>query len=706
MSQNRPNLRAVALLICAVSLFLPATSMAATVAFGSYTREAYAAEAAQRAAQALGIETRLVAVTVNGTDYLRVLGPHALTEAEARSLLDQARTQGFESAWYLTEEDAQATDTRSTAEAGLSAADTTIAAHEPSPQPVEVSPEPAAEIGAAPATGSLSTATAASAAAIPQATSASDPYGTAPDILLLTTGLTPGEAIVVPRFEESEINFKLDGRLDEAVWARTPGYDDMRVLEPDTLEVPRHRTVMRYFFTSRGLYVSMFAEQPPETLMERLSSRDNYFSRDSMSVTLDTSGSGVYGYWFSVSLGDSLADGKIAPERQYSREWDGPWDGRTASTEIGWSGEMFLPWSIMAMPATSGERHIGLYASRQIGYIDERFGHPHLPPTGARFMSALQPMALGDVSPKRQLDLYPYASGTHDVAADESEGKVGIDVFWRPSTNLQMSATVNPDFGAVESDDVVINLTSTETYFPEKRLFFLEGNEVFETTPRSRPFSSGGRSAGSRQTVRLFNPEPTQVVNTRRIGGAPDVIVPDDVEVPGYELSQPTDLMGALKATGQIGGLRYGAMGAVEDDIEVRGYDAGGEEVMVDTVGRDFGVGRLLYEQVGQGRKSIGYIGTYVKNQSYDAIVHGVDAHYLNRTGKLQADLQLLASDVDQVHGYGALLDIKYTQRQGMTHMLRLDAQDDKLEINDLGFLRRNDNYGGNYSFFSPSPRA
>ena len=76
-----------------------------------------------------------------------------------------------------------------------------------------------------------------------------------------------------------------------------------------------------------------------------------------------------------------------------------------------------------------------------------------------------------------------------------------------------------------------------------------------------------------------------------------------------------------------------------------------------------------------------------------------MDAHYLNQSGKLQSDLQLLASDVGGSKGYGALLDFRYTQRQGMIHSLQLDAQDDKLDINDLGFLRRNDNYGGNYNF-------
>ncbi len=692
MSSPQNRFRQAVFLISAACLFAPLAAAADTVAFGSFNRPANAAALADRVAEALGVETRLVPATVGNVHYQRVLGPAGLSTGEARELLARARNGGFETAWLFSEPGPVAAE----------AAPAPPAGKPPPPAPSF----PAAGQGERPPEAYPPAAAVAADAASPAAEPAGEPLpagaepGSAPQSLLLTAaGQEEQSAIRVPRFREREIRFVLDGKLDEPVWKQVPGYDGMRVLVPDTLEIPRHRTLMRYFYTEKGLYIGMEAEQPRDTLMERLSSRDDFLSRDSVAVTLDTSGEGIYGYWFSVALGDSLSDGKIAPERQYSREWDGAWDGRTSVTEDGWSAEMFLPWAMMAMPGTSDERRIGLYASRQVGYLDERFGFPALPETGARFMSALHPMTFEDVQPRRQLDFYPYLSGTQDLAAKNFEGKVGVDIFWRPSTNLQMSATVNPDFGAVESDDVVINLTATETFFPEKRLFFLEGNEIFSTTPRSRPFRAGSRTTSSRRTTQLFIPEPTQIVNTRRIGGAPVVDIPDGVSVAPVELVKPSDLLGALKATGQIGGLRYGAMGAIEDDMTLPGEDEDGNRVPVQTVGRDFGVARVLYESVGAGRRSIGYIGTYMKNQFYDAIVHGVDAHYLNTTGKLQLDLQLMASDVDSVTGYGAMLDARYTQRQGIVHQLRLDAQDDKLDINDMGFLRRNDNYGGNYSF-------
>jgi hypothetical protein len=670
---------AAAVFLTLAVLALPV--QASTVVFGSYLNADYAADKAQQMAGLLGIDTRLLAAEVNGQRYLRILGPDGLSTTQARDLLNRAHASGISGAWIVATS----------------------------------APNPAASLTAEPLTAEppllsilLPISTAPSATAVPvvneplpQPAAFQSEQSEQPAVgqsLQLATSLEPGASIHVPKFDEDQIDFRLDGELNEAVWQQIPGYDEMRVLEPDTLEVPRHRTIVRYFYTSKALYVSMYAEQPPETIIERLSSRDDYFLRDGMSITLDTSGDGIYGYWFSVSLGGSLADGKIAPERQYSGQWDGPWDAATARNEHGWTAEMVLPWSMMAMPSNDGVREIGLYVSRLVGHVDERFGFPALPSTGARFMSALQPLEFEEVTPRRQLDFYPYVSGSYDAASKDSKAKVGADMFWRPSTNLQMSATLNPDFGAVETDDVVVNLTATETFFPEKRLFFLEGNEIFATTPRSVPRSLGGRTTGTRRTTQLFNSTPVQVVNTRRIGGGADTSIPPGVIVPGYELSKPIGLLGALKGTGQVGGIRYGAMAAFEDDIELQGTTEDGEEISVQAEGRDYGVVRLLYQSIGLGRKSIGYIGTHVIKPTYDATVHGIDGHYLSSSGKLQLDAQLLASDVDSVKGYGALLDMNYTQRRGLVHAVQLDAQDDTVDINDLGFLRRNDNYGGTYS--------
>ena len=502
----------------------------------------------------------------------------------------------------------------------------------------------------------------------------------------------PSMHIEVPYFTHQEAAVVVDGRLDEAIWAKLPSYDGMKVISPDTMAEPAYPTLMRYFYTDQGLYVGAKLVQPPETLVARLSGRDQFINRDGFGITLDTSGDGHYGYWFAVNLGGSVMDGKVAPERRYTNQWDGPWRRGTAELDDGWSLEMFLPWSMMAMPKSEGARRMGFWTNRKVAHLDERWSSPPRPFTVARFMSDLGEMRFGEVQPRRQLDLFPHVSATYDGIKADAEYRVGLDLFWRPSSNLQVTATANPDFGAVESDDVVVNLTAFETFFPEKRLFFLEGQEVFETTPRSRVARRGGAgSSGARRSPSTFYPTPTTLVNTRRIGGPPRIDLPDDVTAAGAELGRPTDLLGAAKVTGQRGGWRYGLLTAFEDDVRRRA-ERNGQPIRLEQDGRQFGVARLLHEASGEGRFSVGYLGTLTRYEEDEAVVHGLDAHLLSRTGKITWDGQFMASNVAGQRGYGGFMDLNYTPNREWRHRLSMDYADKQLDISDLGFLRRNDN--------------
>ncbi len=529
------------------------------------------------------------------------------------------------------------------------------------------------------------------------------PIASAVPIPKITTERGSTLLIDVPKLAARDVTITMDGHLDEPIWSAIPAYDDMLTINPDTLANPSYRTLARYFYTEDGMYVGAKLEQPAESLVARLSSRDKFINRDSFGIYLDTSGDGLYGYFFIVHLGGAVMDGKIAPERQYSMEWDGPWNRATAELPDGWSVEMFLPWSMMALPQVDGLRNIGFHADRSVAHLNERWGVPPLAFSSARFMSALGSMTFDDVDPGRQFDLYPYTSYTYDEMTGQDEYRAGLDLFWRPSTNFQVTATANPDFGAVESDDVVINLTAFETFFPEKRLFFVEGNEIFKTTPREKVFSGGSSSSGgARRSVSTYNPTPTTLVNTRRIGGTPDIDVPPGIDVAGVELGRPTELRGAAKVTGQNGGWRYGVLTAFEEDVRRVGEDISGQPVRLEQDGRNFGVARMLYEATGEGRWSAGYIGTIVQHQYDDAIVHGIDAHFLSNNGELTLDTQLMTSEVDGERGRGALVDMRYVPNRQWRHSVQLDFLDDKLDISDLGFIRRNDatgiQYGATYN--------
>lgn len=250
-------------------------------------------------------------------------------------------------------------------------------------------------------------------------------------------GAGNSNAVRLQRFDDEEAAILIDGQLSEPAWDLPPLNDDLRLITPDTLMKAPYDTRLRIFYTERGLYLSVDMDQPEETIIERDTARDNVEeNRDHVSLSLDTSGTGVYGYWMNLALGNNLADGTLLPERQYIREWDGAWYGATARTSKGWSAEAFVPWSQLSMPNSEGVRRIGEYISRKVAHLNELWAWPGLPKSQPRFMSILPKFELTGVDPRQQWSLFPFVSSTFDIVDDAIRYKSGADVFWRPSTNF------------------------------------------------------------------------------------------------------------------------------------------------------------------------------------------------------------------------------------------------------------------------------
>ena len=503
------------------------------------------------------------------------------------------------------------------------------------------------------------------------------------------------------------VAIRIDGSVDEEIWQEIPAFDEMIVTTPD-LRVPADfPTATRFIATEQGLYVSSVMEQPVDQIQMRMSRRDWLSNGDRWGFTLDPGGEGSFAYWFGVALGDSIQDGKVLPERRFSSDWDGPWEYKSILTETGWSVETFFPWSIFSLPEKEGTRQIGFAVNRSVAFKDQRFYWPGHPYSSPQFVTALNTMHVEGIKPRPLLAAIPYISSTTDAARDDDDIRVGVDFSWKPSPAAALTASLFPDFGAVEADDVVLNLTARETFFPEKRLFFLEGNEVFETTPRAssgnalRELTNEDFAVTSRRAFMSdFVSTPISLLNTRRIGGtARQITVPAGSTPRRGEAGIPTDLLGAVKVTGQVKGFSYGVFGVMEDDIEWRGTDVNGNDVTIRDDGRDFGIVRLNYEKSEGDRFAIGYLGTLVDGSLYQAKVHGVDLHYAQQGGQWSSDLQLIRSDVDGESGNGALLNVDYQVSSKIQHHLRLDYFDEDVDINDLGFLQRNNVRGMQYIF-------
>jgi len=483
---------------------------------------------------------------------------------------------------------------------------------------------------------------------------------------------------VAPVYKNGETRIQVDGLLSEAAWDEVDAVSDfVEVYPDDSGREAQLITEVRLIYTDRGLYVGFWCQQERSRQIGRLSARDVGAERDWFRVYVDPGGQGAFGYFMELGLGGSRRDGTVLVERRHNNDWDGPWRGRTQTHDNGWTGEMFLPWNMFSMPKTNGDAHeMGLHLERWVAHSGRKYSWEPIYDRDNKFLSGFSRMKVkvnGASSDK--LTLYPYAAGDHDQLGDSTSGKGGLDLFWNPTRGLKLSATMFPDFGQVESDDLVVNLGAFETFFPEKRSFFLEDRDIFNT--------------------RKYN-----LVHTRRIGASPDSPEVDDGQnVEG--LPGASEIITALKLTGLQGDYRFGVMSAVEEDEDYLVVDDDSGAIMNrgTASGRQFFSGRVMRERtLSSGHyQAIGYLGTLTRRETLerDAMVHAIDGTIRDRDGQWNVNWQALSSFVDEAgeseSGFGAWIDGNYQASREWRHYMELVYFDDKIDINDQGFLWRND---------------
>ncbi|MXZ55101.1 MAG: hypothetical protein F4Z14_02910 [Gammaproteobacteria bacterium] len=484
----------------------------------------------------------------------------------------------------------------------------------------------------------------------------------------------------------NDVAIQFDGNVSETEWQLSSLVRDFRLLNhgPDEMVPASQQTVVRLLYNDYGLYVAFELTQPESSLVKIHSAQDRGSSdRDFVTVALDTSGSGQYGNYFTLYLGGSKGDGVLEPEKLWVSNWDGAWVGRTAETSAGWSAEIFIPWSILSLPKNLNERRLGFFFARKFAQEAEYYGFPALHNDAPRFLSDFAPAIVENLSIKRQLSIFPFISSHMDVVGSSSREHYGVDVFWRPTTHFQITGALQPDFGTVEADDVIINLSAFESFFPDRRLFFVEGREIFLPTLRAYgslvPFHS------------------------RRIGDRPNIPqVDNEVEVDLSRLTSGSELYGALKGTGQIQKFRYGILGAWEKDAIFR---ARSEHDTFDlkSPGRSFGVLRLLYENNVRTRYGVGMLSVVSLDKTRgNAYTHSIDARFQSQSGRLRTESQVLVTEVaHQDAGYAGFTDVRYRQSDTLRHSLAVSYIDPEFDLSRTGFASRGDRLSMQYSLSS-----
>jgi hypothetical protein len=377
-----------------------------------------------------------------------------------------------------------------------------------------------------------------------------------PSILALATTVTPH--LGAARADRAPV---LDGRLDDAVWQRAEASDTFTQKVPDSGKAPSERTIVRVLYDKDNVYVGIDCPQK-EAVVGRLTRRDRNVEADSVEIALDSRSDGKTAFGFAINASGVISDGLHFNDTDYSQDWDENWEGRAARTSTGWSAELRIPLRILRF-GSKPVQSWGFQVRRYVSALQEWDEWAHIPRDVAGVVSHYGRLDnLVGLNPGATFELRPFIAGGvrhHDPQATalargfQGSFSAGLDLKWHISQELTLDATVLPDFGQVEADQVVLNLSTFELYFPEKRQFFLEGNETFNT--------------------------PFQLLYTRRIGHAPYTpalpsggpIVETAVHDPG-----PSTIYGAVKLTGELGyHLSIGELFALtgKQTVEVQPFD-------------------------------------------------------------------------------------------------------------------------------------
>ena len=372
-------------------------------------------------------------------------------------------------------------------------------------------------------------------------------------------GSNPGPLRAIRTTEHIE----LDGKLDEPIWASAPvasGFTETWPVYGNPSILP---TEVKILYDDHFLYVGArmrhITGQGP--VIRRIHRRDQDSPSDWFTVYIDSLHDHRTAFSFGVNAANVQADSVYFGDTNSDRSWDGVWESEVSVDADGWTAEIKIPLSLLRIKLRGpgdGPQIWGINFSRNDQGTIRQSSSWQVPPRGENAFVSRFPELMGieGIRPQLRREFIPYLSAQRKFETAQSfddrkfEARAGLDAHWGLSTQSQVDLTVRPDFGQVEVDQAVLNLSTVETFFPEKRAFFLEGSEIFRTT--------GG-----------------QLFYSRRIGKAAPIGALGSGEI---LVEQPlvTDITAAAKYTAKIDSLNLGILGASVEPTRTTFLDTNG----------------------------------------------------------------------------------------------------------------------------------
>lgn len=405
----------------------------------------------------------------------------------------------------------------------------------------------------------------------------------------------------------------IDGILDESLYS-TKANGPFIQYEPNNGVLGSEETKFWVGYDDNALYIgAMMYDGNPDSIVARMSRRDQGGeSSDILYMVIDSYHDKRSGFWFRINPVGSIADGTVSNDSNFDDAWDGIWDGQGRINKNGWSSEIRVPFSQLRFNKAN-ENIMGIGLARRIHRKEEMDFFVYQARDESGMVSHFATLSgIKNINPPKRLEMTPYLTSNYGILKTEDEnpfynGKdskinIGTDIKVGIGNNLTIDATINPDFGQVEVDPSVINLSAFETFYREKRPFFIEGANIFR-------FGVGGPT----NNMSFGTMEPT-FFYSRRIGKYPSYEVEEDwVKVPSAtSILGATKLSGKITDTWSVGG--FSALTRREfADVNI---DNENSEVEVEPL-TSYSLFRTLKE-FNQGRQGLGMIYSYVDRRFED----------------------------------------------------------------------------------------
>jgi hypothetical protein len=392
-----------------------------------------------------------------------------------------------------------------------------------------------------------------------------------------STDLAPEKAPAVFTYKANHMekgSILLDGKLDESAWRQTGTISGFTQRIPDTGQPSTQQTEVKVLYDDDAIYIgAVIRYSSADSIASTLFRRDGDGYSDWFFAGIDSYNDHRTAFVFALNPRGVQKDLLIYNDSREDISWNAVWQGESVVEENVWYLEMRIPLSQLRYNESSEQisEGWGINFSRYIAERDEVSYWAPTPPDDSGIVSKFGRLTdLKNLPKKNQLEIVPYLSsqvrrspfsaGNPFLNEYEPSLQAGADVTYGLTSNLTLSATLNPDFGQVEADPAEVNLSAFETFFSERRPFFLEGTEIFDFSTNSM--------------LRLG--DVPSIFYSRRIGRAPQGRIPLTAEF--SNMPESTPIVGAMKLSGKTSdGWSIGFLNAVTREQQAAYTNGSGE---------------------------------------------------------------------------------------------------------------------------------